>query len=377
MGGVQTEDTVIVGASAAGLAVAACLRQRGRGSRLLEAADAVGATWRGHYDRLHLHTARGLSGLPGLPMPRTFPRYPARDQVVAYLEAYARHHALEPRFGARVTRIRRDGDAWITTTADGDLRSRHVVVATGFARVPNRPTWPDEPAFRGEILHSSAYANGARFAGKRVLVVGFGNSGGEIAIDLHEHGARPDLSVRGPVNILPRDVLGVPILALGIALAPLPPRLADLLSAPLRRVTVGRLDALGFQVGAEGPMAQIASRRRIPLLDVGTLRLVRGGSVRVRPGIERFTADGVRFVDGAAEPYDAIVVATGYRARVDEILGLDAPPGVLDADGAPTHSGQELAPGLWFCGFYVAPTGMLREIGREAERIAAGIAAAT
>lgn len=105
----ETEETVIIGASAAGLATCACLSRRKKAARVLEAAPHVGASWRGHYDRLHLHTSRGLSGLPGLPLPKSYPKYPSRDQVVEYLEAYARHFAIAPRFGSRVTKIRRDG----------------------------------------------------------------------------------------------------------------------------------------------------------------------------------------------------------------------------------------------------------------------------
>ena len=366
------DDTVIIGASAAGLATAACLRRRGRSFRLLERAPHVGASWRAHYDRLHLHTSKGLSGLPGLPLPRDYPKYPSRDQVVAYLEQYAKHFDLAPQLSTEVSRVYRGGDAWVVESSAGRFTAREVVIATGNARVPNRPAWPGQEAFGGTVLHSSAYGNGAAFRGKRVLVIGFGNSGGEIAIDLCENGALPDLAVRGPVNVIPRDLLGVPILAVGIAMSVFPPKVADALSAPLLHLAVGDITRLGFRKLPYGPAVQIDRHGRIPLLDIGTLALVRSGKLKVRPGVERFTPAGVVFEGGAEEAYHAVVVATGYRPRVGAFL--EGAGEALDAEGSPRSSGREALPGLWFCGFYVAPTGMLREIAREAEAIAGGIA---
>src|SRR5262249_11689456 len=172
--------------------------------------------WRNHYDRLHLHTSKALSTLPYLAFPREVPRYPARAEVVAYLEAYARHFDLRPRFGERVVSLARDDGVWLTRTDGGAFRSKSGVVATGCTRAPHRPSWPGLDGFGGTVLHSSEYKNGQDWAGRRVLVVGFGNSGGEIAIDLAEHGANPSLSVRGAVNIVPRAFLGLPVLASGI-----------------------------------------------------------------------------------------------------------------------------------------------------------------
>jgi hypothetical protein len=373
----RAEETVIVGASAAGLATAASLKRIGRPFLLLEKAAQVGAAWRGHYQRLHLHTSKGLSGLPGFPMPRSYPRYPSREQVIAYLEEYARHFDLQPELSVTVRRIVREGSAWRVESSAGTVTAGNVVVATGNARVPHQPSWPGQETFRGRILHSSAYQSGETFSGQRVLVVGFGNSGGEIAIDLHEHGALPDLAVRGAVNVIPRDLFGLPILAVGIAMDVLPPKVADLLSAPLLRLSIGDVRDAGLRKLPYGPFLQINRHGRIPLLDVGTLKLIRQGVLKVRPGLERFTERGVVFegAGGAIErlggggeeaTYDAVVLATGYRPAVGEFLeGVDVSTAV---------SGREVAPGLYLCGFYVSPTGMLREIAREAKQIAAAIA---
>lgn len=290
--------------------------------------------------------------------------------MIAYLERYAAHFELAPELGQRVVAVRRDGDAWETETADRRYRSRNVVVATGYTRVPNRPTWPGLESFTAPVMHSSEYRNGAALAGARVLVVGFGNSGGEIAIDLCEHGARPSLAVRSPVNVVPRDFLGLPILAWGIAMAVLPVRIADAIAGLVTRLTVGRLDRLGLRRLPYGPNAQIRRHGRIPLLDIGTIARIRAGEIEVLPGVDAFTDRTVRFADGVERSFDAVVLATGYRPALAGLLGAgDA----LDADGSPRRSGVETAPGLYFCGFYVSPTGMLREIAREARRIARAI----
>lgn len=366
-------QAIIAGAGPAGLAVAACLRRARVSFLILEQAVSVGASWRGHYDRLHLHTPKAHSALPYLPFPQDYPRYPAREQVIRYLETYARHFDLEPQFGQQVVSAHPVAGGWEVQTQDASYQAANLVVATGCAREPYRPQWPDQAAFGGQILHSSAYRNGEPFRGQKVLVVGFGNSGGEIALDLYEHGAQPSMAVRSPVNVVPREVIGIPHLAFSIAQARLPRRLADALNAPVVRLTIGDLTPYGLRRPAYGPLAQIERSARIPLIDVGTIDLIKRGAIAVYAGIERFTQDSVVFTDGRTAAFDAIILATGYRPRVDAFLAGVA--GVYDAVGAPLASGREMAAaGLYFCGFYVSPTGMLREIGVEARRISAAIA---
>lgn len=361
-------ETVIIGAGAAGLAVARCLQRRGGSFLLLEKNHVVAGVWRNHYDRLHLHTSKRLSALPDRPFARKVPRYPARDQVVDYLEAYAHAFDLQPRFGEEAQNVRRVGDGWRVLTANNRYQASNVIIATGYARKPHRPTWPKVEAFAGEILHSSQYRNGAPFAGKNVLVIGCGNSGAEIALDLAEHGARPALSVRGPVHVVPRDLLGLPILAWSIFLSRLPLPLADFLSAPLIRLSVGDLSAYGLRKPPYGPLTQIAERGRIPVIDVGTVAAIKKGRITVFSGVERFGPDGVSFADGRTGRFDAVILATGYRPALADFLEDCAR--VTDEYGAPHVSGVESElPGLFFCGFYVSPAGMLHEIAVEAPRI--------
>jgi len=166
----------------------------------------------------------------------------------------------------------------------------------------------------------------------------------------------------------------VPILAVGIVMSKLPPRIADALAAPLQRWTIGDYGALGLRKSRKGPNRQLREDGRVPLLDIGTVALLRGGGATARPGIESFDGARVRFVDGSVEEVDAVIAATGFRASVAPLLG--SVEGVLDEQGVPLVSGGEsAAPGLWFCGYRVAATGFLREVGIEARKVARGIAA--
>jgi indole-3-pyruvate monooxygenase len=367
-------DTLIIGASAAGLATAVGLTERGRQFEILEASDAVAASWRRHYDRLHLHTPKSASALPGLKMPTEWPRYVERQQVIEYLERYQSLHGLKPHFGQPVTRLERQGGEWVATTPTTQWRARTVVVATGANRQPVRPVWPGMAEYQGQVLHSSEYRNGDPWRGRPVLVVGFGNSAGEQAIDLLERGAQPHMSVRSAVNVLPRDVLGVvPVLQLGILMQHLPPGLADAMAAPMIRLTVGDIRKVGLRKLPYGPNTQMARDRHIPVLDIGTMEHIRAGRITIHGGIERFTPDGVIFADGTALAVDAVVLATGYRPGLEEFL-VDWQQ-VCDEQGVPASGQPTALPGLYFCGQYISPAGMLREIGIESRRIADHIAA--
>jgi cation diffusion facilitator CzcD-associated flavoprotein CzcO len=364
----QQLDTLVIGAGPAGLAVAACLKKRGASCIIVDREAEVGSSWRRHYDRLHLHSDRDRSALPYLPFPAGTPRYPSREQVIEYFELYARYFELAPHFNEEVRTVRPCNPGWMTTTTAGVYHSRQVVVATGYNAVPYLPQWRGQERFRGRILHSSEYRSGESFRGQSVLVVGLGNSGAEIAIDLHEHGARVAMAVRGPVNIVPREILGVPVLAIAILLNRLPARFADALAAPLVRLTIGDITKLGFRKLPMGPFTQIKTRTRIPLIDVGTVKLVREGHIEVLGDIREMGEADVTFDDGRARDFDAIVAATGFRPRSGFFL---APPSdILDAEQPQPPSGGDKKSGLHHCGFIVSATGMLREIGIEAQRVA-------
>lgn len=236
----SSPDAVIIGAGPAGLACAVTMRAAGFDVTVLEKADRVGAVWRRHYDRLHLHTDRNHSGLPGMAMSPDYPVYPSRAQMVDYLESYAARFGIEPVFQTAVSHVRRDGARWRVETSGNSIAAPIVVVATGIADAPYRPSWRGLETYSGALIHSSEYRNPEQYAGKRVLVVGFGNSGGEIALDLANAGIDVALAVRSPVQIIPRDLLGFPILSWVILYRHLPARLVDIVNAPVLRLAVGQ-----------------------------------------------------------------------------------------------------------------------------------------
>ena len=367
MGGAT--DAIIVGAGPAGLACAAALTTRGLKATVLEKADHVGSSWRRHYDRLHLHTDRNHSALPGMEMPRSYPLYPSRAQVVDYLEDYAAHFGIRPMFDTAVASLRHEKGQWHASTAAGEFVAPIAIVATGIAGAPYRPSWPEMDRYAGVLVHSSDYRNPQAYAGKRVLVVGFGNSGGEIALDLVQAGVDVALSVRGPVQILPRDLLGLPILTWAILYRPLPARLVDIINAPVLRLALGSMEELGLQRAKKGPARMVREDGRVPLIDIGTLARIRDGSIKLREGIDRFTGRGVVFANRTNEDFEAVILATGFRPDLRPLV--PDVKGVFGDIGMPLVTGRATAvPGLYFCGQFVSPTGQLREIGIEARRIA-------
>jgi NADPH-dependent 2,4-dienoyl-CoA reductase/sulfur reductase-like enzyme len=366
---------LIIGAGPAGLAVAGSLRLRGIAATVVDQACGVGTSWRHHYERLHLHTVKSHSALPGLPFPAEAPRYVPRQGVVDYLEAYARHHGIEPVCGQTVLRIARGNGVWTAHAASGSSFSApQLVLATGANREPVLPVLPGQDTFAGRVLHSRDYRNAQPFAGQRVLVVGIGNTGAEIALDLAEQGVSAALSVRSPVNIVKRDVLGRPTQLSSIALSKLPEPIGNALGSLLRDLTVGDLSRWGLRTPAMSPLQQLRREGKTPMIDIGTVERIKRGDIGVFPGIVTLTRGGARFTDGREQAFDAIVLATGYSAGLAVLFPQHTLP--LDARGLPTvlHGADGLQ-GLHFVGFDIRqPGGLLRTIAQQAERVAERIA---
>ena len=363
---------IVIGAGPSGLASAACLTREGVEVEILERSDRIGMSWHGHYERLHLHTVRGRSGLPYRAMPKSYGRYPSRAEMIAYLKDYAAAFGLAPRFGCSVEAVRPVERGWAVAHSGGEDRAEVVVFATGLNGVPNRPDWPGLEAFGGTVLHSSDYATADRFAGQRVLVVGFGNSGGDIALDLVEAGAAVTVSVRSAVNILPKELFGIPITSMGGLRKVLPYKLADALTAPVFRAKIGRPEDYGMRSADKGPAAQVIEDGQVPLIDVGALPAIKAGKIGVAPGVERFEPGAVVFEGDARREFDAVILATGYRVDLRSVLG--EVPGALDAEGRPLVSGAPAAvSGLYFCSYKASADGQLRQSGIEARAIAAEV----
>jgi cation diffusion facilitator CzcD-associated flavoprotein CzcO len=362
---------VIIGAGPAGLATAAQLARRGIPTVVLERGDAVGHSWRGRYDRLRLNSSRWFSGLPGAKYGRHSGAFPARDDVVRYLERYAERHELDVRPRTFVERIDRDGDGFVVRTSTGDVAAGHVVVATGYARAGVVPAWPGRERFGGTVIHAADYRNPSRFREADVLVVGAGCSGMEIAYDLATGGAaRVRLAVRTPPNILVRHPAGP---AFARALAKLPPRRADAVARFIRRKELGDLTEFGLPMPEEGVFSRLRRLRVAPaIVDVEWIDAIRDGRVEVVAGVSALDEDGVTLSDGARISPDAVVAATGYSCGLESMLGhLD----VLDGRGVPlVHGGEPAAPGLRFVGYFPRPA-QLGYLGDEAKVAAQGIAA--
>jgi putative flavoprotein involved in K+ transport len=368
-------QAIVVGAGPAGLAAGAMLRDQGIETLLLERSPRVGEGWRNHYDRLHLHTVRRLSGLPGLPIPPVEGRWVSRDGVARYLDAYARHHALPVRLDTQVERIDRSDSGWTLRTNDGDAEAGVVVVATGYNRVPRIPPWPGRDGFTGRLIHSSAYRNPASFQGDDVLIVGTGNSGAEIAVDLAEGEAGTVwISVRTPPNILRRDVLGIPTQGLGVMLRRLPPRAVDAVARTTQRVTVGDLSPYGMPPPPRGVYTRLREDDVIPILDVGLIAMLRRRRVTPTAAVAEFDGPEVRLADGIRLRPDAVIAATGYERGLEPLVGH---LGILGPHGRPVVHGPKTdsrAPDLHFIGYTNPISGNLREIGIDARRLARAVA---
>jgi putative flavoprotein involved in K+ transport len=368
-----TETRVaIVGAGAAGLSAGAALKHVGLEPVLFDGDDQVGGTWARRYDRLHLHTVRRFSGLAHYPIPRTYPGYVPKDMFARYLREYADHFGLDVRLGHRTSRVRPEADRWLIETSGGEWLANAVVIATGRYNERRVPDWEGIEAFGRLVVHSADYSSGADFRGERVLVVGIGNSGAEIAADLAEQGASfVAISVRTPPPIIPRDLFGVvPVQLLGLAFTPVPaPRLLDRVGAVLRRVGTGDLRKYGLAKAEWGPF----TARRPAVIDVGFLHELKGGRVHVRANVQRFTERGVVFGDGREEEFDAVVAATGFSSKLAELLDV---PGAVSEGGRPRfRSGRRTDfPGLYFVGFDETTRGVLYEANRDSRRLAPAIA---
>jgi cation diffusion facilitator CzcD-associated flavoprotein CzcO len=365
--------TLIIGASFSGLASASALQKHGIDYLIIEKEAQVATPWRHHYERLHLHTNKGLSNLPYKKFHSNIPRYPSRQQVVDYLESYQKEFNIRPIFNTEATSAKREGSHWMTETTYGLFKSKYLIVATGPFGKPKSIRFSGMETFPGKMIHSYEYKTGRNFKGQRVLVVGFGNSACEIAIDLYEKGAESCMSVRSPVSVVPRDLLGIPILQLSLILSRFPSRVADAIVTPVMRILFGDITKLGLRKMPFGVFEQIERNGRLPVLDIGTFKHIRQGHIKIYDDINFIEGKTIHFRSGRKEDFDVIVAAIGYDGHYTEIIHIDKSR--FDDLKFPVdkqkHFGED---GLYFCGFWIGPTGQIREIALDAQKIAKDIA---
>jgi indole-3-pyruvate monooxygenase len=370
---VKQTNTLIIGASISGLASAVALQKQHIEYLIIEKQNQVGMPWRNHYERLHLHTSKRFSHLPQKKFGRAIPRYPSRQQVIDYLDQYQQEFNIRPVLNTEAKSVNKQADYWITETSQGAFKSKYLIMATGAYGKPKPIHFKGMETFPGKILHSCEYKTGKDFNGQNVLVVGFGNSACEIAIDLYEQGAMVSMAVRSPVNVVPRDVLGLPVLELSILLDPLPPRVADLISAPLIKWLIGDLSKLGLKKMPYGPLEEIRRDGNAPVLDIGTIQHIRRGHIKIYDDIDHIEGNSIHFKDGKKGSFDAIVAGIGYYRDYAEIVEVDKSRFEDLRVGIDQQKffGQD---GLYFCGYWVSPTGQIREIASDAQKIARHIA---
>lgn len=351
-------DVVVIGAGAAGLATSRELSRMQLDHVVLERGQP-GDSWRRAYDSLTLHTGRHMSSLPGLPFDRGTPLFPSRKELLAYLERYASRFRLPVLSGVNVTTIHRRSERWQIETSAGAFESQALVVATGIMSNPFVPQLPGQSAFRGRIRHSVAYRDPAECAGRRVLVVGAGNSGGEIASELGRAGIDTTIAVRSGAHIVPLRLLGIPIQYVSCAVLKLPRQLQELITAAMSGVT----DLV--QGPPVIPRGQHSPLDAIPMIGFHLSDAVRAGQVRVRRGIRQVTADGVVFEDGAEERFEEIILATGFRAAIGFLSSLVTTDekGFASRRDRVTSADQ---PNLFFVGHNYDSTGALFNIRRDA-----------
>ncbi len=360
-------DVAVVGAGPAGLATSQQLRERGIQHRVLERGDTVGYTWANLYDSLTLHTGKHMSSLPGMPFPRSAPLFVPRREFWEYLRHYASTFELPVQTGVGVERIAKSDGRWAVTTTLGTIAAHAVVVATGIVANPKTPRLPGQEAFRGRVVHSVTYKRPDPYTGRRVLVVGVGNSGAEIASELARAGSKVTVAVRSGANVVPLTLAGLPIQYLAYWVRKLPRPLQEGVVGLVRLMTELRRGRPVLPRSAHSPLDAI------PVIGFHLVDAICEGLIDVRAGVAELTPDGARFTDGTTATFDDIILATGFGAALGPLAGSVG----VDSKGFGRRRDRVVSldqPDLFFVGHNYDATGGLYNINRDA-RLAARLIA--
>lgn len=343
----------IIGAGYTGLAVAKAYTDLGLDYDHIEATDAIGGNWsHGVYDSTYLISSKDITGYPDFPMPATYPDFPSAAQMRDYLRAFAAEFGLDRRieFGTLVTDVAplddTGLDGWRVEFADGGVREyAGVVIANGHYWDVNIPAYPGE--FTGKQIHSKDYKRPGDLDGARVLVVGAGNSGCDLAVEAATTFGNSEISLRRGYWFVPKYVLGIPSGKFDVGSVPLPKLVQEAVFRAIIAVGMGSYGSFGLSKPEHRIFDQdLVVNQQLPYF-------LKHGRIAVRPEIDRFDGRTVHFADGSSGEYDTIVWATGFKTTFPFLRD-----GLLDwENGQPRLVSHTFAPGLanvYFAGL-VAP----------------------
>lgn len=305
----------VVGAGPGGLSAARALKAMGLAYEQFERHSDVGGIWDMSnpgspiYESAHFISSRDLSGFIGFPMPKSFPDYPTNRQILSYVRSYARAFGLREaiRFNTAVSDVRKQADGkWLVTLGDGSRRRYHAVIcATGCNWDANMPEV--KGTFNGEIRHSVTYKSADEFAGKRVMIVGAGNSGADIGCDAATRADKAFISMRRGYHFIPKHLFGLPADQVGESGPQLPMWMARPVMGLLLKMFTGDLTRFGL------PKPDHKLFESHPLLNSQLLHNLQHGNIAVKPDIAYYDGDDVVFKDGSREQLDLVIYATGYK----------------------------------------------------------------
>jgi cation diffusion facilitator CzcD-associated flavoprotein CzcO len=366
------DPVIVIGAGAAGLAMADALAKRGIAYAVLEKEAHLAEPWRQRHAHLTLNTHRDLSILPGFKYPAGTVSYPRKDVVVRYLEAFAAERGLRIEFGIAVSRVepRKDGGGWTVHTSAGPRRASNVVVATGRDRLPWVPDWPGMATFSGRIIHAADFGTAAAYAGKSILVIGAGNSGFDVLNHLARVKTGPMwLSVRSGPAVLPKRIGNLAVNRFGNLMAHLPLPIADAAISATQRLAFGDLTRHGLPRPVTGGATRLQKHQVAISVDEGAVAAIKAGRITIVAAAERFEGSAVVLADGTRIAPEIVIAATGYRTGLEEMVGA---LGVLDGTGVPRATGAEPTgqAGLWFIGMRPSIVSNFHAATRQARAIA-------
>ena len=376
MSTIETTQAVVIGAGLSGLAAARELTRRGIQVTVLEARDRVAEPWRGRHPALRLNIHRHFACLPGMAMTHRDGPFVKRDTVVDYLERYAADMDAPIRYGVDVTGVEKTEAGWRVKAEGANIDCAHVVVATGRDRFPHIPDWQGLDDYEGEVLHAADLGDVSRFNGKRVLVVGAGNSGADVLNHLSRHKpARVWVAVRHGPAVVPARIFDFPLHRLARVFAALPLAVVDPAFRMTQRLFLGNLAKYGLSSHPDGGGTRLLRDGIAFAIDDGFAAAIRSHRFRMVGDVAGFVRDRIYMKDGKYFAPDVVICATGYRTGLDPLF---ARFGVLDDKGEPRRpTGEADAgnPGLWFTGFRSGFTGYFDAATIAARRIADGVAA--